>query len=113
MREFLDDVKRHGHAKGNFLGLLNVLIGRRIEKTDGKVLSVGLTWREAAGWLKKIRWDKDAFRELGIDPAKLPPRDRQRYWYHVISLARVDSPEAAAAGDRLAEVLAREGYVVK
>ena len=113
MREFLDDLKRHGYAQGNFLGLLHVLIGRRIEKADGKVLSVGLTWRDTAAWLKKARWDKDAVRELGLEPANLPPRDRQRYWYTAISHAKVDTPEAMAVGDRLAEKLKTAGYIVK
>ena len=113
MREFLDDLKQHGHAQGNFLGLLNVLIGRRIEKADGTILSVGLTWRQTADWLKKVRWEKDAVRELGLDPAALPPRDRERFWYSAIARARVDSPEATAAGDRLATAIKSAGYVVK
>jgi hypothetical protein len=113
MREFLDDLKQHGHAQGNFLGLLNVLIGHRIEKADGTVLSVGLTWRQTADWLKKVRWDKDAVRELGLDPAALPPRDRERFWYSAIARAHVDSPEASTAGDRLANALKTAGYVVK
>ena len=70
MREFLDDLKRHGYAQGNFLGLLNVLIGRRITRADGTVLSVGLTWRDTASWLKKVRWDRDAVRELGVEPRR-------------------------------------------
>src|SRR5262245_30982774 len=113
MREFLDDLKQHGYAQGNFLGLLHVLIGRRIEKADGTVISVGLTWRDLAAWLKKVRWDKEAARELGLDPAAMPPRDRQRYWYAAIAHARVDSPEAKTAGDKLAAVLGAAGYVVK
>lgn len=113
MREFLDDLKQKGYAQGNFLGLLNVLIGRRIEKADGTVISQGLTWRELASWLKKVRWDKDAVRELGLDPDKLPPRDRERYWYSAIAQAHVDSPQAKAAGDKLAAVLTQAGYVVK
>jgi hypothetical protein len=113
MREFLDDVKQHAYAQGNLLGLLNVLIGRRIEQQNGAVISVGLTWRELAGWLKKTRWDKDTARELGIDPKTLPPRDRERYWFLAIAHAKVDSAQAEAAGDRLAAVLNKVGYVVK
>ena len=30
LREFLEDLKRHGQAQGYFLGLLHLLIGRRI-----------------------------------------------------------------------------------
>ena len=113
MREFLDDLKEKGLARGNFLGLLHVLIGRRIEKADGTLISVGLTWREAAAWLKKVRWDKEAVRELGIDPAGLPPRDRERYWYTAIARAGVDSPAAIDAGGRLAATVAPVGYLVK
>jgi hypothetical protein len=113
MREFLDDLKEKGLARGNFLGLLHVLIGRRIEKADGTLISVGLTWREAAAWLKKVRWDKEAVRELGVDPAGLPPRDRERYWYTAIARARVDSPAAIDAGGRLAAAVAPAGYLVK
>jgi hypothetical protein len=113
MREFLDDLKEKGLARGKFLGLLHVVIGRRIEKSDGTLISVGQTWRETAAWLKKARWDKDAVRELGLDPAALPPRDRQRYWYAAITQAKVDSPAAVEAGDRLAQALAGMGYVVK
>ena len=113
MRELLDQLKQHGYAQGNFLGLLNVLIGRRIEKTDGTMISVGLTWRELANWLKKVRWDREAVRELGLAPDQLPPRDRQRFWYAAISQCHVDSPQAAEAGDRLAAALVKAGYVVK
>jgi hypothetical protein len=111
-REFLDDLKRSGKAAGNFLGLLNVLIGRRIEKADGTVVSTGLTWRVLAGLLKKVRWDKDAVHELGLDPKDLPPRDREKYWYTAIAHARVDSPEATRAGDRLAEAAGELGYAI-
>jgi hypothetical protein len=113
MREFLDDLLQHGYARGYFLGLLNLLIGRRIAKADGTVVSVGLTWREAAAWLKKVRWDKDAVAELGLAPADMPPRDRERYWYSAIAHANVGSPKAVEAGDRLAEVLTTAGYVIK
>ena len=36
LREFLNDLKRQGYVQGNFLGLLNVLIGRQIRS---KILS--------------------------------------------------------------------------
>ncbi len=99
-------------ARGHLLGLLNVLIGRRITDRDGVVISRGLTWRETAGLLKRLRWEPDQVRELGLEPDDLPPRDRQRYWYTAITRARVDSPEAAKAGDRFAEVLRKHGYTV-
>lgn len=112
MQKLLDDIKQHAQTPGHFLGLLNVLIGRRVLRGDA-VISVGLTWRELAAWLKKVRWDQEAVRELGLDPAKFQPRDRERFWYQVIMQAHVDTPPAQAAGDRFAEVLRAAGYVVK
>jgi hypothetical protein len=112
VHEFLDSLSQHGHTHGNLLGLFHVLIGRRIAKTDGTPVSAGLTWRELAGLLKRLRWDKDVVRELGLDPATLPPRDRERYWYTVIAHAHVDSPQARQAGDRLAELAKSAGYVI-
>ncbi len=112
LREFLERLKREGWAQGNLLGLLHVLIGRRIILDDGTVLSSGLTWREAAAQLKRARWDREAVRELGLAPAALPPRDRERYWYAAIAQAGLGSTAAREAGDRLAAVLARYGYTV-
>jgi hypothetical protein len=108
--DFLTDLKQGGQAAGQFLGLLNILIGRRIQKEDGSLISSGVTWRELSFALKKARWDKETVSDLGIDPSELPPRDRQRFWYAAIVRAGVDSPRAAAAGDRLAELLRRSGY---
>ncbi len=112
LREFLSDLKRQGYAQGNFLGLLNVLIGRQIRTSAGALIANGVTWRVLAEWLKRVRWNKEAVRELGIDPANLPPRDRERYWYLAIAQARVDSPEAILAGNRLAVMLRQAGYTV-
>jgi hypothetical protein len=112
LRDFLDDLKTNQYAKGNLLGLLYLLIGRRISKADGTIISSGFTWREAANLLKKYRWDTAGIHELGVDPEDLPPRDRQRFWYALIVRAHVDSPEAAQAGDKLADVLRQHGYVV-
>jgi hypothetical protein len=111
LREFLDAVREQGHAAGNFLGLLHVLIGRTIT-WEGAEVSRGQSWRAVAALLKRLRWDREAVRDLGLDPDDLPPRDRQRFWYQAIAQARVDSPEAVAAGDRLAEAVAAAGYVV-
>jgi hypothetical protein len=112
LREFLGDLKRHGYAQGNFLGLLHVLIGRQIRGADGALISSGLTWRELADLLKRTRWDREVVRELGLDPAALPPRDRQRYWYQAIAQVRLDSAQATEAGDRLAQALRSAGYLV-
>jgi hypothetical protein len=112
LREFLDAVRQHGLAEGHFLGLLHILIGRRVTLADGTVVTGGLNWRDAAALLKRARWNREAVRDLGLDPAALPPRDRQRYWYTAISHARVDSPQARAAGDQLAAQLQTAGYHV-
>jgi hypothetical protein len=112
LREFLDVVREQGHATGNFLGLLHILIGRRIATADGEEVSLGLTWRDLSTLLKKVRWDREAVRELGLDPDNLSPRDRQRYWYQAIAQAGVDSSTAKAAGDRLAQAVASSGYVI-
>jgi hypothetical protein len=110
--EFLEEVRRQGQARGNLLGLLHILIGRHIEKIDKTPVSDGLTWRQLAAVLKKLSWDKDQVRELGLDPSELAPRDREQFWYMAINRAHVDSPEAFQAGDRLAATLRKAGYVV-
>jgi len=110
VRHFLNDVRRRELARGNFLGLLNVLIGRRVSQEDGTSISTGLSYRELAAHLKQVRWDREAVAELGLDPATLPPRDRERYWFQAIVQAGVDSPQATAAGDRLATQLRSAGY---
>jgi hypothetical protein len=111
-QSFLDELRRQGLVEGNFLGLVHVLIGRRITRADGSVVSLGLTWRQLADIFKSMRWGKEAVRELGLDPADLPPRDRQRFWYTTIAHAKVDSPAAIAAGDRLAAVVKPLGFIV-
>jgi hypothetical protein len=109
---FLDAQKKKVLSGAHFLGLLNVVIGRRITAKDGTVVARGVTWRELAGAFKRLRWDPELVRDLGLDPNELPPRDRQRFWYTAIVRARVDGSEAAKAGDRFAEVLRKQGYEV-
>src|SRR5262245_32394636 len=111
LSDFLGQLKDKKLAEGNFLGFLNVLIGRRISLSESKV-SQGLGWRELAGWLKKVRWDPEAVRDLGVDPAELNPRDRQRYWFAAISRAGVDTAKGTEAGNRFAAVLTKAGYQV-
>jgi hypothetical protein len=112
LRELLLELKAHDFAQRNLLGLLHLFIGRRIRKSDGTTISEGLTWRDLAGWLKRIRWDKDAVRQLGMEPVSLPPRHRERYWYVAISRAKADSAEGIAAGEELAKQLRSLGYDV-
>lgn len=112
LREFLEAVRTHGTATGRFRGLLYLLIGKRISLADDTEVSAGMSWREAAAVLKKYRWDREAVRELGMEPASLPPRDREKYWYTAISKAGLGSPEAAAEAEELAAKLADLGYKV-
>jgi hypothetical protein len=107
---FLQELKQDGRWRGRFLGLLNMLIGHRLETQDGRVVSAGLSWRATAQLLKKVRWDKTAVRELNIDPQTLPPRNRERYWYVAIASAGVDSPDANQAATALSKALAPLGY---
>jgi hypothetical protein len=110
LRPFLEAVRKHRHARDNFLGLLHVLIGRRISGAEEEAVSEGLTWRQTAALLKKVRWDKNAVGHLGLDPKLLPSRDRERFWYAAIALSRLDSAAARDAGDRLAEQLRPAGF---
>lgn len=112
LEELLDLIQEQGRAQDNFLGLLHVLIGRRIEKEDGTLISNGMSWRQLATMLKERRWDREAVRQLDIDPDELPPRDRNRFWFLAISRAGVDSDKAVSAGNYLADLLQDDGYVV-
>jgi hypothetical protein len=112
LRDMLATIEARGLARDNVVGLLHTLIGRRISRRDGQLVSGGLTWREVAALLKRVRWDRGAVAELGLDPAALPPRDRERFWYFAITRAGVDSASAVAAGDRLAAELRTHGYIV-
>jgi hypothetical protein len=109
---FLNELQKHGLPGDNLLGLLHVLIGRRITLSDGTVISTGLTWRDTAGALKRVRFNPQSVRHLGLNPDELPPRDRQRFWYAAITQAHVDSPAAVEAGDRLAALVQPLGYVI-
>jgi hypothetical protein len=112
LREFLLLLKEQAATQGHFLGFLHILIGRNITLRDGTPVTSGMSWRDVCAWLKKLRWDKECVRELGLDPETLPPRDRERYWYTAISKAKVDSVEAATAADQLAEKLKTLGYTI-
>ena len=102
IRDLLEAARTNGLVAGRFRGLLHIAIGRTVAKPDGTKLATGLTWRDVAALLKALRFDPELGRELGADPDTLSPRDRERYWFAVIGMARVDSPEAIAetgAGD--------------
>ena len=112
IRDLLEAAREHGLIAGRFRGLLHIAIGRTVSKPDGTKLSSGLTWREVAALLKNLRFDPELGRELGADPDTLSPRDRERYWYAVIALARVDGAEALAEAEKLVAPLKELGFVV-
>lgn len=112
LQAFLEELKRLKVVEGHFLGLLHILIGRKIARADGTLISGGMTWRDLALALRKVRWDREAAQELAVNLADVPPRDRERFWYIIISRAGVDSDRARAAGDTLAAVLAEHDYVI-
>jgi hypothetical protein len=112
VRDFLTEMLQKGRVKGHFWGLLNILIGRRISRADGTVLSTGITWRALANLLKQCHYDAELVRELGMDPDAVGQRDRQRFWYAVIGKADVASEEATKQGDKLAALIQKDGYVI-
>jgi hypothetical protein len=112
LREFLEKARQSHLVKGHFRALLHVAIGRRIARTDGTLLSNGVTWRQLSELLRQLRWDKELVREIDLNPDDLPPRDRQRYWYAAIIAARVDAPDARLLGDAYARRVAPLGFVV-
>lgn len=112
IRELLDAARSRGLVTGHFRGLMHIAIGRRVTRPDGTLISAGLTWREIAAILKQLRYDRELVRELGADPDDLAPRDRLRFWYSAIALAKVDSPEAVAQAEALAGRLKDLGFVI-
>jgi len=112
IRDFLTTVRQAHLVEGHFLGLLHVLVGRKITRTDGSVVSTGLTWRQTASYLRQLRFDPQLAREVNVDPEALNIRDRDRFWYTVIAQAHLDSPTAVAEADKLAPLLQQHGYIV-
>src|SRR4051812_4781401 len=111
LHTLLDKIREEGMVEGHWLGMVNVLIARKVTRA-GAVVSSGMTWRDLATLLKKARWDREAVREVGLDPEQLPPRDRQQFWYSAVARAGVDGAAATKAGDELAKALAKLGYKV-
>lgn len=112
IRELLTAIRNAGLLVGNFRGVLHLAIGRTVTRPDGTTVSTGLTWRALAAELKNLRFDPELVRELNLDPSELAVRDRERFWYSAIAQAKVDSPEAVAAAEKLVGPLKSLGYVV-
>src|SRR5688572_28988373 len=86
LRTFLEAVRQRGLVAGRLRGLFNITIGRKITKSDGTLVSAGVTWRELASLLKLVRYEKELVAEVGANPEELAPRDRQRFWYTAIAI---------------------------
>lgn len=112
VQQFLEALVQHHLVSGHFRGMLRLLIGSKLGRADGSVVSTGLTWRQVAEILRVLRWDRELVRELGIDPDTLPPRDRQRFWYSAISQGHIDSIEASEQAEKLAKKLPAIGYMI-
>jgi len=112
IREFLSAVRDAGLAGGHFLGLLHIAIGRRVTRPDGTVVSTGITWRVLSAELKNLRFDQELVREYGADPDDLVARDRERFWYSAIAVAKVDSSTAVAEAEKLIPLLEPLGFLV-
>jgi hypothetical protein len=112
LRELLEAVRDRVFVRKRFRGLLHILVGRRIARADGTPLSSGMSWRDAANLLKRLRLDREIVRQWNVDPADLPPRDRERFWYAAISRAALDSPEVIAEAEQLIPTLEQLGYIV-
>lgn len=111
-RTFLEVVLANGLVEGRVRGVFHIAIGRRVTAIDGTPLATGTTWRELASLLKTLKFDKEWGRALGADPDTIAPRDREKYWYHVIAIAKVDSAEARAEAEQLAAYLRPLGWIV-
>ena len=110
--EFLETLRKHGLVAGHLRGVFHIVIGRRITDRNGRVVSAGVTWRELSNILKDMRFDKDLVVEIGAVPDELSPRDRQRFWYSVIALAKPDSTEAHTQAAKLIAALKPHGYTI-
>jgi len=96
----------------SFQGFLHVLVSGALLDSSGNRVFSGLSWRELALILKKVRWDPNMVRHLGLDPATLAPRDRERFWYQAICQSSLDSAQAKKSALRLKGWMDRYGYSV-
>ncbi len=112
--QFLNVLVEHQLAKGLLRGALHVVIGRTVVRTaDSTVLCAGISWRELALLLKKSNFDRNLARDFGADPDTLHPKDREKFWYSVIGMARVDSTAAREEADTLAKLIVPYGLHIE
>lgn len=112
LQDVLEVIRLKGLAKGRLRGVFHIAIGRKLTRPDGVVISTGVTWRTLADILRDLRFDPEIVRELEVDPETLAPRDRFKFWYSAIGLAKVDSPAAFAEAEKLAAALKPLGVIV-
>ncbi len=112
LESFLLKLRTQSFPHESFLGFLHVIVGGGLVSPEGHRLVSGISWRDLALLLKKVRWDPAMVRQLGVDPTKLAPRDRERFWYQAICQAGLDSPVAKKSAQRLKGWLDRFGYSV-
>ena len=112
LTEFLETIRQRGLAVGHFRGVCHVAVGRTLTDPAGVVASGGITWRELAALLRDLKFDKNLAAEVGADPDDLAPRDRARFWYSAIALAKPDSPEARTEAEKLIALVRSLGWTV-
>jgi hypothetical protein len=111
--QLLNLLVEHQLAKGLLRGALHIAIGRTVVRTaDDTVLCNGVSWRDLAVLLKDSKFDRTLGKEVGADPDTLHPKEREKFWYAVIGLAKVDSTAARDEADKLAKKLAAHGLGV-
>ena len=49
---FLEEIRKRGTAEGHLRGLLHILVGRKISRADGSLVSGGMTWRAVADFVR-------------------------------------------------------------
>ena len=111
-RMVLQLARDHGLIPGHLRGLFHIAIGRKLTAADGTVLSMGMSWRDLSHLLKALKFDREIIRELGADPEALAPKDRERFWYSAIALAKVESAEARQEAEELTVSFKRLGIQV-
>lgn len=112
LTELLEKIRKDDLANGHLRGCLHVLIGRTIKTSEGETVSLGNTWRDLSQSLKLAKFNKELVRELGADPETISPRDRERFWYSAIALARPDTAEAIADAEAFIPKLTTLGYQI-
>ena len=101
-RAVLELIRDRGLVAGRLRGFFHLVIGRTLSRGDGTILSTGVTWRELSQLLKLLKFDRDLVKELDADPDSISPKDREKFWYVAISLAKVDSAQARREAEELA-----------